>query len=83
MIYSCQQDLYYATVKFYKTDLTGQSYKSFYICNLHISVLTRAFIQGKPYQPSLMFAGKAGDYPSELPFRCCTLGKAPDLNHKH
>jgi hypothetical protein len=24
-----------------------------------------------------MFAGKAGDYPSEAPFRCTTLGYAP------
>jgi hypothetical protein len=30
----------------------------------------RAFDSGKPFQPSLMFAGKTGAYP----FRCSTLG---------
>jgi hypothetical protein len=33
--------------------------------------------------PSLMFAGKAGAYPSEAPFRCSTLGWVPVLTHKH
>jgi hypothetical protein len=28
----------------------------------------------KPLQPSLMFAGKAGAYPSEAHFSCSTLG---------
>ncbi len=28
------------------------------------------FVPGKLFQHSLMFAGKAGDYPSEAPFRC-------------
>jgi hypothetical protein len=32
------------------------------------------FVSGKPFQPSLMFQGKAGAYPSEAPFRCSTLG---------
>jgi hypothetical protein len=29
-----------------------------------------AFVPGKPFQPSLMFAGMARAYPSEEPFRC-------------
>jgi hypothetical protein len=29
---------------------------------------------GKPFKPSLMFAGKAGAYTSEAPERCSTLG---------
>jgi len=33
----------------------------------------------KPFQPSLMFVGKAGAYPSESPLRCSTLGQAPAL----
>jgi len=41
------------------------------------------FVLGKPFQPILMFAGKAGAYPSEAPFRCCTLGYAAGLIHKH
>ncbi len=27
------------------------------------------FVPGKPLQPSLMFVGKAGAYPSEAPFQ--------------
>ncbi len=37
------------------------------------------FDPGKLFQPSLMFAGKAEDYPSEAPFWCSTLGYAPAL----
>jgi len=33
----------------------------------------KVFVPGKPFQPSLMFAGKAGAYPSEASFRCSTL----------
>ncbi len=40
------------------------------------------FVNGKPFQPSLMFVGKAGAYPIEEPFRCCTLGQASGLAHK-
>ncbi len=32
------------------------------------------FVHGKLFKPSLMFAGKAGAYPIEEPFRCATLG---------
>jgi hypothetical protein len=34
------------------------------------------FVPGKPFQPSLMFACKAGAYSSEATFRCPTLEKA-------
>jgi hypothetical protein len=34
------------------------------------------FVPGKSFQPSLMFVGKARAYPSEVPFRCPTLGLA-------
>ena len=37
------------------------------------------FVPSKPFQPSLIFVGKAGAYPSEQPFRCSTLGSAPAL----
>ncbi len=43
----------------------------------------RAFVPGKPLQPSLVFGGKAEAYPSEAPFRCSTVGQAPSLTHKH
>ncbi len=32
---------------------------------------------------SLMFVNKAEAYPSKVSFRCCTLGLAPGLIHKH
>ncbi len=38
---------------------------------------------GKPFQPSLIFAGNAGAYLSEAPFRSSTLGYDPALNSKH
>jgi len=34
-------------------------------------------VPGKPFQNSLMFAGKAGAYPSKAPFRPSTLGAPP------
>ncbi len=37
-------------------------------------IIISAFVPGKPYQPSLMFVGKAGAYLSEATFRCSTLG---------
>ncbi len=36
------------------------------------SLKARAFVPGKLFKPSLMFAGKAGAYLSEAPFRCST-----------
>jgi hypothetical protein len=44
----------------------GQCYKTFYGCKLRL-------FKNKLFQPSLMFAGKAGAYPSESPFRCSSL----------
>ncbi len=41
------------------------------------------FVPGKPFQPSLMFAGKTGVYLSEAPFRCSNIGQAPGLTCKH
>jgi hypothetical protein len=32
------------------------------------------FAPGMPFQPSLMFAGKARAYLSEVAYRCFTLG---------
>ncbi len=40
------------------------------------------FVLGRRLQPSLMFVGKAGAYPIEVPFRRSTLGQAPGLAHK-
>ncbi len=38
--------------------------------------------QSNVFQSSLMFTRKAGAYPSEAPFRCSTIGKAPDITNK-
>jgi len=32
------------------------------------------FVSGKPFLLSLLFVSKAGVYPSEVPFRCSTIG---------
>jgi hypothetical protein len=51
----------------------GHCYKTFYICKLLIFIKARAFVPGKPFQPSLMFVGKTEAYPSVAPVRCSTL----------
>jgi hypothetical protein len=43
----------------------------------------QVFVPGKPFQPHLVFAGKAGAYPSKAPSRCFTLGETPSLTHKY
>jgi len=40
------------------------------------------FVLGKPFQPSLVFAVKAGAYPSEAPFRLLTLPTNTRLGRK-
>jgi hypothetical protein len=47
--------------------------KLFTAVSYTFSLLVRAYFTGKPFQPSLMFAGKTGAYPSEASFRCSTL----------
>jgi hypothetical protein len=41
------------------------------------------FVPGKPFQLSLMIAGKVRAYLSEAPFRCSTVAYAPGLTCKH
>jgi hypothetical protein len=63
--------------KFKKSRLTpsgGNSIKLFTTVIYGFSKQARVFVPGKPFQPSLMFAGKAGAYPREDPFRFSTLG---------
>jgi hypothetical protein len=55
--------------KFYNIGPRCLYYKAYYC----------VFVPGKPSQPSPMFAGKAGAYPSEV----STLGSAAGLTHKH
>jgi hypothetical protein len=60
----------------------GQCYKTFLVCNLRFFAKARVFAPGKPFHPSLVFAGKAEDYPIEESFRCSALGHGPGLAHK-
>jgi hypothetical protein len=48
--------------------LTAVSYEFLYYAG--------AFVPGKPFQPSQMFAGKAEAYPSEAPFRFLAFKKS-------
>jgi len=41
--------------------------------NVRIKLERLSFVPGKPFQHSLMFEGKAGDYPIEAPFSFYTL----------
>jgi hypothetical protein len=41
--------------------------KLFTAVRYNFSLKARAFVPGKPFQPSLMFVGKARAYPSEAP----------------
>ncbi len=43
--------------------------KLFTAVSYEFSLLARVFVPGKPFQPSLMFAGKAVAYQSEAPFK--------------
>jgi len=52
----------------------AQCHKTFYVRKLRIFVISYGACQCKPFQPSLMFVGKAGAYPSEAPFSYSTLG---------
>jgi len=54
-----------------KTDCRDQCYITFYSRNL---CWARVFVPGKPSQLSLIFVSKARAYPSEVTFRCSTLG---------
>ncbi len=48
--------------------------KLFLLVNLQTFVKSYVFVPGKPFQPSLMFVGKAVGYPTEEPFMCSDLG---------
>ncbi len=56
-----------------------QSYKTFYGRNIRIFLISQSVC---PFKPILTFAGKAGAYTSEAPFRCCsTQGQTSGLTH--
>ncbi len=47
------------------SDSWSQCYKTFYGRNLRFFIIIRVSVPGKPFQPSLMFACKAGAYPTK------------------
>jgi hypothetical protein len=57
--------------------------KLFTVVSYAYAKKAREFVPVKPFQPSLMFSGKAGAYLSEAPFRCSTQGEALGLTHEH
>jgi hypothetical protein len=59
---------------FYNIAIRGKCYKTFTAVSYRFLSLARAFVFGKPFQPSLMSEGKVGAYLSEAPFRWSTLG---------
>ncbi len=54
-------------------NVTNLSMVVIYKCSKQARVLA----PGRPFQPRLMLLSKAGAYSSEVPFRCSTLGEAP------
>jgi hypothetical protein len=59
--------------KFKTLTLRTSVIKLFTAVSYDFSKKVGAFVPAKPFQPSLMFSGKARAYPSEAPFRCSTL----------
>jgi hypothetical protein len=56
---------------------------NFYDCNLQKICDNMVFFHSRPFQPSLKFVSKAGDYLRKTPFRCSTIGKVPVLTPIH
>ncbi len=46
------------------------------------AINARMCLPSKPFQPSLIFASKAGTHLNEATFTCATLKWAPSLTHK-
>ncbi len=60
----------------------GLYHKTHYGRNLRISIISQLFVPCKPFQPSLVLAGKSGAYLSEAPFRCSLNGRLQALPTK-
>jgi hypothetical protein len=61
----------------------NQCYKTFYIRNLRIFIISWSVYTGKFVQPSIIFVSKTRAYPRRVPFSCSILGSGPCLTHKH
>jgi hypothetical protein len=57
------------------SSLLARCSNTFYGCNLRMFVISLTVYPWQAFQPSLMFVGKAGAYPSEAPFRYSTLNR--------
>ncbi len=66
---------------FYNIGLWTRCCKIFFFYNLRMLIISQSY--GKPFQPSLTFASKAGASLSKITFRCYPLGWALGLIHNH
>jgi len=53
------------------------------VIKLFTAVIYEFTQQARLFITCKVFADKSGAYPSEIPFRCSTLGQVPGLTHKH
>ncbi len=67
----------------YNTGPWCQCFNTFLSAIYGFTKQATVIVAGKPFQPSLMFAGKAGAYTNKAPFTCSTLGQTLRLTHKH
>ncbi len=52
----------------------GAVYTLHFLRKFPIGPMSRVFVHSRPHKPTLMFVNKAGAFPSEVTFRCYTLG---------
>ncbi len=71
----------YIRKEFYNIGSWAQSNETFLSVTSEFLQLARVFVPDKPFQPSLMFGGKAGVFHIEEPFSCSSLGPYPGLIH--
>jgi hypothetical protein len=69
--------------KFDNIDTWCQHYKTFYIRDLQMFLISWSVCPWQAFLTNLMFVSKAGVYLSEALFKCSALGKAPDQTHKY
>ncbi len=55
-------------IKCYEYGPRGQCHKTFFVATYKGVKEARVVVPVRPFQPSLIFAGKAGAYPSRAPF---------------
>ncbi len=58
-------------------NLFGDNVLKLFIIAIYEGLIRLEFFPGRPLQPNIMFANKAGGYPSGAPPRCLSLGYSP------